>query len=689
MDWISKVNILQGTDSTREFSNGNTLPIAARPWGMHHWTLQTAAGPWMFHPSHRKLWGIRLTHQPSPWMGEYASVLVSACLGKAGAAAEQEASAFKIEEAILKPNHLRVELLRYGTVIEMSPSERGALFSFTYGGDESPRVRLTFDGEHRISRGAGGWRGVARDNARGGMSAGFGLHLAWTFDREPCDFAVCPDGGVFTFPNGVRRLELRMAGSFIDEEGAGRILERELSGKSLQEIRNEGRNAWNSLLGRIEVNEAEPSQARVFYSCLYRCLLFPRSLAEQDVGGREFHRSPYDGQVHGGPLCTDNGFWDTYRTVYPLLALVYPDKLPGILEGWLNACRQAGWSPKWASPGLQNVMIGTHFDAVVADAVAKGVTDWNVEEAFTYLWKNATTPSNDGRFGRRGLEEFIRSGYVPSDKFPYAVSRTLDYAYDDFCVAQVARHLGRRAEAEIVEKRIGNYRNVFDSSLGLMRGRLADGGWEPFHEFRWGGAYIEGGPWQHSFNVPHDPLGLAALCGGKESLLRRIDTMLALPAKFESGDYPGEIHEMTEMALAPFGQYAHSNQPVHNYLFYYALLGDPEKTSHWVHRVAGELYSPDRFPGDEDNGEMSAWYVFACLGIYPFCPGRAEYVAFNPVVLSAEIRVPGAKEIVLFGEAPRVGEQPDGRSNVIGHRDLLNGAGLDVRNGPEWGGVCS
>jgi len=687
MDWVSKVNILQGSDSTREFSTGNTLPIAARPWGMHHWTLQTAKPPWLFHPSHRRLWGIRLTHQPSPWMQDYASVLVSAFLGEVGTSVERQASAFKIEEAILAPNHLRVELLRYGMVVEVSPTEGGALFSFAFSRDENPRVRLSFEGEHQLGweRGNGrvrGWSG----NHHGGAPPGFGLHLAGEFDVPPGDFVKCPDGGVFIFPKGTRRLEFRMAGSFVDAATAAGTLRRELLEKTLADVRGEGRDIWNSLLGRIDITAAEASQITTFYSCLYRCLLFPRILTERDGEGRKFHFSPYDGGVHSGPLCTDNGFWDTYRTVYPLLALVYPDKLTGILEGWLNACRQATWAPKWASPGLRDCMIGTHFDAVVADAVARGVTDWNVEETFIYLWKNATTPSSDGRFGRLGLEEYIRLGYVPSDKYPYALSRTLDYAYDDFCVAQVARHLGRHSEAEILEKRLGNYRNVFDRSRGLMRGRLTDGSWETFHEFRWGGSYVEGGPWQHSFNVPHDPFGLAALHGGSESLLHRLGTMLAMQATYESGSYPEEIHEMTEMALAPFGQYAHSNQPVHNYLFYHALLGDAEKTSHWVHRVADELYSPARLPGDDDNGEMSAWYVFACLGIYPFCPGKAEYVFFDPVVLSSEIRIPGAKEILLFGEAPFARKQDGGR-NVIGHRDLLGAAGLDVRNGPEQGGA--
>ncbi|HSI85631.1 MAG TPA: glycoside hydrolase family 92 protein, partial [Candidatus Methylacidiphilales bacterium] len=382
-----------------------------------------------------------------------------------------------------------------------------------------------------------------------------------------------------------------------------------------------------------------------------RTLLFPRQLEEIDLDGRAVHYSPYDGGIHSGPLCTDNGFWDTHRTVYPFLAKAYPDKLVPLLEGWLNASREADWTPKWPSPGPKACMIGTHFDAVVADAVARGITGWDIEAVFPYLWKNATVPSDDGCYGREGLEDYLRLGYVPVDRHRYSVSATLDYAYEDFCVMQVARYLGREKEAAILKPRTFNYRNVFDSGTGFMRERLSDGSWKhPFEEFRWGGGYIEGGPWQHSFNVPHDVPGLAGLHGGSQALCDKLDRMFALPPKFEVGHYGFEIHEMTEMAVAGhegpshaaglpgFGQYSHSNQPVHGNLFLYALNGQPEKTAHWVRRVCDELYSPDILPGDEDNGEMCAWYVMAHLGSFPYCPGAADEAQFEPPVPGVRLK---------------------------------------------------
>lgn len=671
-DYLSLVNPLQGTASVFDFSTGDTLPLAAMPWGMHHWTIQTVQNPWRFHPDHRKVQGIRLTHQPSPWMKDYGSLLVAPFSGHASGDLEQQSSSWKISEAEVRPDFLRLELLRYQLIIEMAPSNRGAIFEFHSRSSAGLRVRLAFDVGHEIvwQKGQKHFIGISRDHS-GGVEGDFGLRFYGEFDVAPEEIIRLDDGAYWTFSPGAPRVTLRLAASFLSHEIAQGALRRELVGRDVRSLSAETAQTWNDLLGRFSITPENEDQERTFYSCLYRCLLFPRLLDEIDEDGNTVHFSPYDGNKHPGSLCADNGFWDTYRTVYPLLALAYPDKLQVILEGWLNACREGGWSPKWASPGYRDSMIGTHFDAVVADAIAKGVTNWNVEDAFTYLWKNASEPSTDGRFGRCGLDDYIHLGYVPADRIPYAVSRTLDFAYGDFCVAQVANHLGKGKESELLLLRSRNYRNIFDEKIGFMRPRLSDGTWvHPFCEFEWGGAYIEGGPWQHLFNVPHDPHGLARLLGGQSALCEKLDKMLATPPLFERGSYEYEIHEMTEMALAPFGQYAHSNQPVHNSLFFYSLFGHPEKTTHWVHRVARELYTPDSFPGDEDNGEMSAWYIFACLGIYPFCAGTPEYVRFESLLPSAKIFSPQSSDPIslsrqIFHPA---------RGATIEHSRLMTGA---------------
>jgi len=670
-DLVSLVNILQGTASDHDFSTGNTLPLIARPWGMHHWTLQTGKAPWSFDSRRKKLWGIRLTHQPSPWMRDYASLMIMPFHGSFYDDPMRQASAYRQDKSTLMPSFLRTDLIRYGIEIKMAPTERGAVFVFSSRSTEPLKLRFQFDGPFS-------WRGTPWDNVLEGKTSdcfegehleNFGLHWRAEFDVAPEVVHRTDHGGWIQFPAETRQVSMKFAGSFISQELAQRHLEREVGERALEQVAEEGRRIWNNLMGRIRIEAHSEEQLATFYSCLYRCLLFPRFLDECDADGNVVHYSPFNGEVMEGSLCTDSGFWDTYRTLFPLLVLVYPDVVLKMANGWLNACRESRWAPKWSSPGSRDCMIGTHFDVFVADLVCKGIVDWDVEEVFQFLWKDATEPSTNGRYGRRGLREYSKSGFVPAGKGPYPVSSTLDYAYDDFCVAVVAKYLGKEKETVRLFHRAGNYRNLYDAQTGFMRARHEDGEWEAnFKEFAWGGAYIEGGPWQHLFHVPHDVDGLIELMGGKEAFCRRLDQMLASPPRFEAGTYPLEIHEMTEMAVADFGQYAQSNQPVHAFLFLYALAGQPEKTEHWVGRVLKELYSRDVFPGDEDNGEMSAWYVWSSLGLYPVCPGKPEYLVFAPAVKSAELRIPGMeKPLVLGGSALE-----EYRGRLIPHGELIS-----------------
>lgn len=684
MDYLSHVNLLQGTASTHDFSTGNTLPLVARPWGMHHWTPQTGDSPWTFHCGARHLRGVRLTHQPSPWMRDYANVTLLPFTGDYQANLEFQSSGWRVEDAVFRPDHFRAELLRYGVILEMSPTERGAVFTFSRQRTATGplRLRFDFDGEHDI-----GWRpgsrvvsGSTANQFQGEHLKNFALHLHGEFSIAPVRFERTARGGCLTFPDDTERVELRLAASFIGTDQARLTHDRELAGRSLDDVRLEGAAVWNDLLGRLRVNEPDLDKVRTFYSCAYRTLLFPRFLDEIDADGRVVHYSPYDGAVHPGPLCTDHGFWDAYRTVYPLLALVWPDKLGRIMQGWLNGADEAGWAPKWPSPGFRDCMIGTHFDSVVADLAAKDIGGWDVEKAFAHIWKSASRSSDDPAYGRPELDVYLKHGYVPADLARQSVACTQDYTYGDWCVAQVARLLGKDREADALIARSLNHRNLFDPAVGFMRARRSDGAWDgPFREFQWGGGYIEGGPWQYAFNAPHDIDGLATLYGGPEKLCRKIDRMLATPPRFEIGTYPFEIHEMTEMAVANFGQYAHSNQPVHNTLFLYALCGEPEKTTHWVHRVANELYSPDAFPGDEDNGEMAAWYLFAAMGIYPFCPGRPDYVRFRGTFEQVEIHrldLPAPLRLV----ADTVTSNP-----IVSHQHLLATARTPVHTVVAYG----
>jgi predicted alpha-1,2-mannosidase len=664
MSLVQYVNPLQGTDSHHGLSTGNTLPLIALPFGMNHWSPQTAEGRWFFSPRHAKLQGIRCTHQPSPWMGDYGAFTIMPQSGRRLLSAVKRAAGYRLDRSTVSPHHFRAELFGNGTILELTPTTRGAVLRFTFPAGRPARIILDPAGGESFVSVRPDRRtivGYTRHNS-GGTPEGFAHWFVATLDCEIdswCTFsgeevweaeegragervALCAELG----SAGV--VTMRVATSFISEEQAERNLRLELGGSTFEEVLARAHATWEANLSRIAVESDEETHLRTFYSCLYRTQLFPRVWHEEDEADQLVHYSPYDGKVHPGVLYTDNGFWDTYRTEYPLLALLSPSRLSEILQGWVNAYKEGGWFPQWATPGYRACMVGTHIDAVMADAVARGVTGFDVPTALEGMLKHAYEVGDPaGAFGRIGIEDYVRLGYVTNASHE-SVARSLDYAYDDFCIAQVARYLGRDDEADKLLARAGNYRHLFDPAVGFMRARNPDGSWqEPWDEFWWGNPYVEGGPWQSSWAVQHDPAGLIELMGGEDAFVAKLDQMLTTPPRFEVGAYGFEIHEMTEMGVVDFGQYAHSNQPVHHVLYLYAAAGRPWRTQREVRRVMEELYWPDGFCGDEDNGEMSAWYVLSALGMFPLCPGRSEWVLGSPLFKRATLRLESGKEVVI------------------------------------------
>jgi predicted alpha-1,2-mannosidase len=667
---VELVDPLVGTDSHYGFSTGNCLPICSLPFGMNHWSPQTAEGPWFFDRRARKLQGIRATHQPSPWIGDYGHFVVMATTGPLQTSPATRASAFRLEESRVKPCELRFDLQRYRCRIECAPTIRGSIFRFTFPESGVGRVYIEpCAGESwaKVDPSCNAVYGFTRGNS-GGCPANFACWFVAKFDRpftasgtlldarsSSCDLEASGNraGSYVEFEGGgAEPVTMRIATSFIDLEQAARNLAREIGDASYEEIAERAARVWNDNLGKIEIEDDDVTAIRTFYTCLYRTILFPRIWHEEDRNNREIHFSPYDGQVHEGPLYTDNGFWDTYRTEYPLLALLHPERLAQMLEGWTNSLKEGGWFPQWASPGYRACMVGTHVDAVMADAVVRGITNFDVQSALAGMLKHAFKPGDDaGNFGRVGIEEYEKLGYVADDVRTASVARTLDYAFDDFCIAQVAQAVGDQTSANRLRERAQSYRNVWDPKVGFMRGRNANGEWRPdFNEFRWGDPYVEGGPWQTSWSVPHDPAGLIELLGGPDRLSDRLETMLTTAPHFEVGTYRFEIHEMTEMATADFGQYAHSNQPVHHVLYMFTAAGRPWRTQYWVRRVMETLYGPHQYPGDEDNGEMSAWYVLSALGLFPLCPGHPSWVYGTPLFRKTIVHLEGKPPLVLSKE---------------------------------------
>ena len=690
-DFLKFVNPLQGTDSQEDFSRGNTLPLVCVPFPMTAWTLQTGVGPWVYRWRDAKVQGIRATHQPSPWMGDYGQFTIMPQTGERLLGAAARSSGYDKESLVVRPDYLRAQLLRYDCTVEVVPTQRCSRMRFRFGGRGEARLLVdcfSQGGSLECSKEEGVLFGCSRAN-RGGVPEGFALwfvirihHRLERFiplervSSEAGQGAAAEVGGVeFEIPeSGV--VECDVATSYISVAQARANLDRELGGRTLESVRAEAQALWNGRLGVLSIDEPREERKRVFYSCLYRTLTFPQKMHEITTDGEVVHYSPYSGSVHPGVLYAGHGFWDTYRTTYPLYALLFPDDYSEFLQGWMNACREGGWYPRWPSPGYRDCMLSTHVDVVFADAIAKGIGGFDVEEAYEGLCRHArSAPETDPGYGRPGLLEYLRLGYIPADRYRHSVAATLDNAYCDFALGRIAEHLGHTAEAAVFAERAQSYRRLFDPAVGLMRGRLENGSWlEPFDPFLWGGPYVEGGAWQTSWGVPHDIPGLIALHGGKERLVARLAEMLATPPHFRAGDYGFEIHEMTEMAMGGFGQYAHSNQPVHHALYLFAEAGAPEQTDYWVHRVLTKYYNHDvgGFPGDEDNGEMSAWYILSSLGIFPTCPGKAEYTLTEPLHREASVRLGnGATLLITNNNAPAADRR--------GGEFFLNGSRLQQR----------
>jgi predicted alpha-1,2-mannosidase len=692
-DRLDLVNVLQGTASTRVFSRGNTLPIAAMPFGMAHWTLQSQAGSsWMFQPGDRRIQGFRSTHQLSPWLADYGAAIFLPFCGEVNPEAEMRSSSWRPEKAQLRPYSFELSLLRYQADVELVPTERCAILAATFGGEgrtgflaEIPGKRDSFELDATKSE----FRFTSRSN-RGGVPQNFATYYVVRFG-EPWQDATTlerADSKVAMFRFGDRaRVEARIATSFISFEQAERNLERELGSKPLDALRREASDRWNEHFSRIDVEGGSESERRIFHSCLYRALLFPRTWHEQDAEGKPVHFSPYSGKVAPGVMYADHGYWDVYRAWYPLMSIAFPDKLGEILEAWVNAYKEGGWLPQFPAPGYRACMTGSLIDAVFGDAAVKGIRGFDLVSAYEGLRKHATEPGDPAKgYGRRGIEDYLKLGYVATDHVQQAVAETVDSAYGDFCIAQVAKALGRSDDAAMFLERSENWKKVFDAKTGFLRGKTASGEWlEPFDEFQWGSPYVEGSAWQHRWDVPHDLDGLMEAMGGKARAIEALERMLSLEPIFRVGVYGQEIHEMSEMAAVDFGQYAQSNQPVHHLLYILALAGRPDRTQYWARRVMTELYTPDTFPGDEDTGSMAAWYLLGAMGFYPVCPGKAEYVAGSPLFDRITLRMPDGKTTVIEARGQSANAVHVSRllvdgalreSPILTHEEIARGARL-------------
>ncbi|MDY5927572.1 MAG: GH92 family glycosyl hydrolase [Prevotella sp.] len=652
---VDYVSTLVGTESKIELSTGNTYPAVAMPWGMNFWMPQTGkmGDGWAYIYRADKIRGFKQTHQPSPWINDYGQFSILPITGKPEFDQDKRASWFSHKAEIATPYYYRVYLADYDVVAELAPTERACAMRFTYPeSDKSFVVVDAFDkGSYvKILPEKQMIVGYTTKNS-GGVPGNFKNFFVVKFDKPFTYKAAVADGTVgegnteatcnhagaiigFQTKRG-EAVNVQVASSFISEEQALRNLG-ELKDGCFDRIKAEGRKTWNDVLGKIEIEDQNIDHKRTFYSCLYRSVLFPRSFFEYDAQGKVVHYSPYNGKVLPGYMFTDTGFWDTFRCLFPLLNVMYPSMNTKMQEGLVNAYKESGFLPEWASPGHRGCMVGNNSASIVADAYLKGLRGYDAEE----LWKAVVHGANNvhptvSSTGRLGHEYYNTLGYVPYDvKINENVARTLEYAYDDWCIYKFGKALGKsEKELKPFLARAYNYKNVFDPETKLMRGRNKDGKFQtPFSPLKWGDAFTEGNSWHYTWSVFHDPQGLINLMGGKQNFNQMLDSVFNVPPLFDDSYYGGVIHEIREMQIMNMGNYAHGNQPIQHMIYLYGYSGQPWKTQYWIREVMDKLYTahPDGYCGDEDNGQTSAWYVFSAMGFYPVCPGSNQYVLGVP-----------------------------------------------------------
>ncbi len=689
---VDYVNLLQGADSSPYFSHGGTLPIATTPFGMAHWTLQSSGetAQWFFEPRVRRVQGFRCTHQLSTWLGDYGQATFLPVLGKVKPAPGSWASSFIPEQAKLTPYSLELFLQRYRANVELVPTTRCCIVSATYDAPDpaakdqvpgfaidAPSIRGEIkpgDDKKRLQ--------FAVDYTSGGTPDNFACYYvvefseAWeSFDAsagKSDDAQRHPQAALVYFPAGLH-IEARIGTSFISFEQAEYNLQQEIGSKTLAEVKQTAKDEWNTTLRRIEIDGASEKQAWTFYSCMYRTLLFPRTFHEPVPNGTGVHHySAFNGKLEPGFMYADHGYWDVYRAWYPFMTILFPEKLDEILQAWVNAYKEGGWFPQFPAPGYRACMSGSLIDSLFADSIVKGIGTFDKETVFEGLKKHATQVGDpDKGYGRVGVDLYQQLHYVPADKIDQTVAETADAAYGDFCIAQVAKVLGKQDEYERFMARSEYWKNIYDTSIGFFRGKNSDGSWVEFDQFAWGSPYEEGGAWQHRWDAPHaidmPSGGLIEAIGGKAKAGEALTQMVTMPPTFHVGVYGSEIHEMSEMAAVPFGQYAHSNQPSHHLLYIFPYAGKPEMLQEWARKTMNELYSPEGFPGDEDTGSMAAWYVLSSLGFYQLAPAKPEYTFGSPLFPRATVHLPGGKTL-------RIEAAGNTEETVYVHGITFNGA---------------
>ncbi|NII26079.1 glycoside hydrolase family 92 protein [Pseudoflavitalea sp. X16] len=704
-DLVKYVNTLQGTNSSFELTRGNTYPTTALPFGMNTWTPQTGKNGdgWKYQYTKKKIRGFQQAHQCSSWTNDYAVFSFMPIIGKLTVNEDDRATGFSHANETARPDYYKVKLDN-GITTEMAPTERGAHLRFSFPKKEASY--LVLDGYTKMSlvkiipeeR-----KIIGYVNNGHYKTANFRNYFVAVFDKPFVAYGTWENrkntvqataanaegegvGAYIQFKAG-EQVQVKVASSYISTEQAELNLQRELGAfKNLDDTRKAAAAVWNKYLSRVLVEDTSEVNKATFYSCFFRASLFSRQFFEYDKNGQPYYYSPYDGKIYYGYMYTDTGFWDTFRAQFPLNTILHPTMHGRYMQALLAAKEQCGWLPAWSFPGEGGSMIGNHAISLLTDAWVKGIRTFDPEKALAAYLYEATNkgpwgPAN----GRHGWKEYYQLGYVPYPEYGEATAKTLEYAYDDFCGYQLANEVKAPFYAGIFAKQMYNYRNVFDSTTGFMRGRNSKGQWlADFDPTEWGGPYTEGCAWHWVWSVFHDVQGLINLLGGEQHFTAKLDSVFTRPNTFKVGTYGRPIHEMTEMAMANMGQYAHGNQPIQHMIYLYNYAGEPWKAQYHAREVMRRLYNAteDGYPGDEDQGQTSSWYVLSALGFYSVCPGTDQYVLGSPLFQKVTITLENGKQLTIkangnSGENVYIQQATlNGvpyTKNYITHADILNG----------------
>mgnify|MGYP003967589175 CR=1 FL=1 len=686
-DNLEYVNSFIGSTGPTDSDYGGTIPSVAPPFAMTQWCAMTRENYISQNPYNYKdstLIGFIGTHQPAIWMGDYGFVSLLPTIGDVKISAKDRAMKFSHSGEKASPYFYSVEAqTENGETVktEMTSSLRCAIFNITFPAGEENHVfvevsrKITdekeFEGFIQILPESNEIIGYNSDrysymlgpdlpNFKGyfvlQFSKPFSRMGIWEGDQlfegnteKSSDYL---GGYVYFETEKDEHVQVKVATSFISIEQARQNLKNEIPAWDFQKVVAKNRADWKTYFDRVTVESNDEDQKTVFYTALHRTLQYPRIFSEY---GRYY--SAFDDTIHNGVSYNDYSLWDTFRAQHPWLTLVAPEHVNPMIQSLLQMYDEGGWMPKWPNPTYSNIMIGTHSDAVIADAFVKNFKDYDLDKAYEAVYKNAMTPpENDSIIrwadreltklyeGRGGLTWYKEKGYVPADKTNESVSRTLEFAYDDFCVAQIALGLGKTDDYNYFMKRSKNYRNVFNKETGFMSARSLDGSFlkqidshidESAQVVEEG--ITEGGKWTYLFCAMHDINGLISLMGGKEKFTKMLDQ------NFDEGHFQ------------------HRNEPGHHFIYLYNYAGDPSKTQEkiWEHSPLNYKNVPDGLSGNDDCGQMSAWYIFSSMGFYPVCPGDGQYVIGSPLFSKITLKLPAPynKNITILADGVAEGKK--------------------------------